>query len=337
MLGTLRRLAVAMIASLAASDVMPQSPAPFVGLVRDAQAATPIIGAHVNVRSETVEQSTRTDERGEFGFASLPLGTYTLTVRQIGYSPEVRTIEVTGKTEAVAIALKRVTLLDTVRVRAFRQGIFGVVGRSHDLHPVSHATVQIIGASGRKVTADSSGRFFLSIQTPGAYFLRATADSYEASSVSVTVPKDGSVDVVLLLDTGTTSSSRLEWAVADFRERIVRRGLGAVLITRAELLRDGNTDLLTAIQRSPSFGKKGLRFGSQACVLADGRPLVGTSVASFKADDVEAVEVYGLGADGSRTLSRTWPRGGVCGETGVGGRIRSRPDAVFWVSIWLKK
>lgn len=334
-LGTLRCLGGVIIASLGASQAMAQSQPMMMGVVRDAQSARPLIGAHVSLRSQTSERSTRTDELGQFAFASLPVATYALTVRLIGYVPEVRTIEVSGGTESLAVALTRVTALDTVRVRAFRQGIYGVVGRSRDLQPLARATVQVIGASGRRVTADSSGRFFLPLQTPGAYFVRATAPSYEGTSVSVTIPRDESVNVVLLLDTATSSSHRLEYAFADFRERIIRRRPGSALITRSELLRNGNTDLLTAITRSPSFAKKGLRFGRFACVFADGRALVGTSVQSFDAEGVEAVEVYGIGQDASGTLK--WPRAAPCGETGLVTPGRPRSDVVARVSIWLKR
>jgi len=319
-----------------ASQSAAQQQATLTGVVSDAVSARPLIGAIVALRAPSGARSTRTDETGAFVFARVPRGTYSLSVQRLGYEPVLRTIEVAFENEPLLISLTRITVLDTLRVRAARQAIYGAVGTARDLKPLAHATVQVIGASGvGKITVDSSGHFFVPIRTPGAYLIRASASAYEANTVSVTVPPNDGVEVALLLDTATATSNRLEIAFADFQERVNRRRLFAAIIPRKELLRNGDTDMLTAIRSSPSFIAKNLRFSQTACVFVDGRARVGVSLQYLDPQAVEVVEVYSRSGEASGTLERSWPPGQPCGDTGMT-RVASGSDIVVWVSFWLK-
>jgi hypothetical protein len=305
------------------------------GIVRDTTSTRPLIGAVVTLRGDNAQRTTRTDERGEFAIYRVPFGTYTVTVQRLGYEPAQRAITVVTDLEPLAFALSRVTQLDTVRVRAARQAIYGFVGTfAH--HPIAGSAVQLYGASFAKTRTDSNGRFFLELKTPGVYLVRARASGYSASAVSVTLPPNDGVEVALVLDSASGSANRLEHAFADFNDRMIRvRPTSSALIGRKELTSQGNSEMLFAIKSSPSFARKVFRFTDTACLFVDGLPRPGESLSSVEPEDVEVVEVYTARGDASGTLMRAWPAGQPCGPTGSTW-VAPGTDIVKYVSIWLK-
>ena len=317
--------------------VAAQEPGTVRGIVRDAATERPLIGAIVTLRPQQgAARSTRTDDGGAFAFARVPAGTYSLGVQRLGYEPSLRTLDIAGDTEALIIGLSRMTQLDTVRVRAARQAIYGAVARAADMQPITDAYVQLLGTSAtNRIKVDSTGQFFIPVRSPGPYVVRATAKHYSANTVSVTVPSNDGAEVAMLLDTATASNNRLEMAFSDFRDRMLRAGSYAAVVPRTEVTRNAEADLLTALQLSPSFVVKNLRFGDTACVFVDGRARVGMSLKAVDPADVEAVEVYSAKGERSGTLSRQWPANMPCGDTGIG-RTAPGSDVVRWVAIWLK-
>lgn len=309
------------------------------GIVRDTLTARPLIGAIVHLRAPSGARSTRTDETGEFVFVRVPRGTYSLAVQRLGYAPLLRPIDVAPEnSEPLLLSLTRTIELDTVRVRAAPQALYGAVGRTKDLMPIAHANIQVIGPSASgKVEVDSTGHFFVAIRTPGPYVVRASASAYEAMTVSVTVAPNDGVEVSLLLDSTTAAAShRLEQAFVHFQDRMNRRRLFAAMITRAELLKTDTDDMLTALRSSPSFAARSLRFGETACVFVDGRARVGVSLRGFKPEWMEAVELYSRSGEPTGTLQLAWPAGQPCGATGLP-RVTPGPDVVTWVAFWLKR
>ncbi|MGH7617146.1 MAG: carboxypeptidase regulatory-like domain-containing protein [Gemmatimonadaceae bacterium] len=305
------------------------------GIVRDATSSAPLVGAIVSLGPATDERTARTDANGSFSFSKVPAGTYALLVRRLGYEPSRTSVDVPA-TRPVDVGLERVVSLDTVRVRAAGQGIYGAVGTSRDLRPL-HASIQILGASSGRLSSDSTGHFFAAVKTPGPYLVRATADGYVAQTVSVTVQANEGVEVALLLDSATGPVAHgLEMAYADFNSRLLQRGLESALVPRTDLTRYGaEGTLVSSLISSPSFARRGLRFGTTACVFVDGRPMPGFSLNTYAPAEIEMVEIYGMKADYSLTLARRWPRAGICGDTGrpptAGGN-----EVVRWVVIWLK-
>lgn len=73
-------------------------------------------------------REVRSDERGRFTLAAMPLGSHTLELRAIGYEPLRRLVDLhPDEVTATALNLARVTSLDTVRIRAWalrNQGAF---------------------------------------------------------------------------------------------------------------------------------------------------------------------------------------------------------------------
>jgi hypothetical protein len=308
------------------------------GVVIDAGTSRPIIGAIVTLVAQPSPQTTRTDGTGSFSFFKIASGEFRLTVRQLGYEPADQTVRV-DSTKRVTISMNRLTTLDTVRVGASAQAIYGVVAMAHDLRPLSNATVQVFGTSVGQVTTDSGGRFFYSVRTPGAYFVRAKGPRGGSQTVSVTVPQHEGIEVALLLDSvPPRGAGMLEMAFSDFRSRVLRRGIGSVIVPRQELLRNGNVNLMTALATSPSFAASGLRFSDAACVFVDGIARSSASVNLIDAAEIETVEVYSAEAERSGTLAMNWPRAALCPNTGMprsGGGIASK-GIVKWVVIWLK-
>ena len=305
------------------------------GVVHDATSSVPLVGAIVTLGRGADERTTRTDANGAFSFVKVVRGTYPLVVRRLGYEPSRADVEV-PPAEPIVVALRRVVSLDTVRVQAATQGIYGAVGTSRDLRPLN-ASVQILGTSVSRLRTDSTGHFFAPVKTPGPYLVRASADGYTAQTVSVTVRSNDGVEVALLLDSATGPADHsLEMAYADFADRMVQRGLASALVPRTDLTRFGDEGrLASSIVSARSFGTKGLRFGVTACVFVDGRPVPGASLNAYGPAEVEMVEVYGSSADRSLTLEHRWPRSAPCGDTGMPSATPGR-DVVRWVVIWLK-
>jgi hypothetical protein len=332
---SVRRLCFALMAAAVFSARAKAQQVSVTGVVRDATSSAPLVGAIVTLGRAADEQATRTDASGAFAFAKIARGTYPLVVRRLGYEPSRSDLEVPAS-QPIAVVLRRVVALDTVRVQSADQGIYGAVGTSRDLRPLA-ATVQVIGAAVSRLRTDSTGHFFAPVKTPGPYLVRATADGFTAQTVSVTVRSSDGVEVALLLDSATgPADHRLEMAFGEFADRMLQRGLASALVPRTDLTRFGDEGtLVSSIVSSRSFGVKGLHFGRSACVFVDGRPMVGVSLSAYGPEEVEMVEVYGTDADRTRTLEQRWPRNAPCGDTGVPSASPGR-DVVRWVVIWLK-
>ena len=83
-------------------------------------AGQPVVGARVDVIG--TPGATLTRENGEFSISGLPSGTQSVVVRQIGFAPEERPVELSTRAPArIEIAMSRpATVLNTVVVRADR-------------------------------------------------------------------------------------------------------------------------------------------------------------------------------------------------------------------------
>ena len=87
------------------------------GTIRSA-AGTPIPRARVSVWGTGLEATT--DARGEFRLGTLPMGTYTMEVRALGFEMLRRPVDILPSDAATVVALAPLSRLDTVRVTAAR-------------------------------------------------------------------------------------------------------------------------------------------------------------------------------------------------------------------------
>ena len=94
-----------------------RGPASIRGTIRSARGEA-IPGARVSIWGTGLE--TTTDARGEFRLASLPLGTYTLEARAIGFEVVRRPIDIMPSDAETVVALAPIVRMDTMRVTATR-------------------------------------------------------------------------------------------------------------------------------------------------------------------------------------------------------------------------
>ena len=310
---------------------------PLTGVVLDAATQSPIQGAVVTLGSAENAPVARTADNGTFVFARVDTGTYQLFVRRLGFEPARAVVQARDGARPVSIALRRIASLDTVQVRAARQGIFGIVAAwGEDMLPLPNATVQVLGGSLRQIVVDSTAHFFIPVQSAGTYVVRARAEGYAPRTLSLTLRAGEGKEIALLLDSASgQSTAALEHAYDEFRIRLARRGLASTLVPRTELGTEPRARLVDVIRSSPSFARKTLRFGDTVCLFINGRPRPGWSLNAMDPTAVEFVEVYAFGADASLTLQEQWPKGGECGVTGMPRAGRGR-DVVQWVALWTR-
>ncbi len=331
---------MALVAVLVASATVAAQDPHVAGVIRDSSTGEPLGGALIDVRSTSFQRAARSNQRGEFRVNDVPPGDYRVSVRRIGYRELQRPLRTTNRDTSMVFALTGVVReLDTVRVRSSVTGIHGVVGTAHGLRPIPGATVQVLGVN-RPTKTDSSGKFFIELQKPGTYLVRVARAGYAHQLLSIDVPRERSVETATLLDT-TDTRARMgtETLWNEFDRRLIWRGPKSALVGLAELDSLDEYALSDALNRSSSAFRRGMRVGSATCVFVNGVPRPGWWVDAFRTERVEAVELYGPGADGTGTLRQAWPPRTPCGlpqggANGVGGLPAG--TAAFAV-IWLKQ
>ncbi len=278
---------------------------------------------------------TRADSGGRFRFTRVSRGQHTLLVLSLGFQPDERTIDVPAEGLDVTVVMRQLVVrLDTIPVRASRTGIFGKVIQHPGLQPLGGAAVDVIGA---RVTARTgpSGDFNFPTVPAGAYVVRTKRNGYVSRMLSVVVPRDGGIELAVALDSGKSRDKALEMPLREFDERM-QWGVKsrAAVIPRQELAGHLKAGLATALRYSPAFMLSGLVIDDAiTCVYVDGLPRPLTVLDDFTAEEVEAVEVYGLRADFTNTLAKRWPRGGVCGNGGRPQHAVSRGSSGYNVGL----
>lgn len=306
------------------------------GVVRDARG--PLPRALVRLDTDQGNDSARvTDEAGRFRFDGVSRGPHTLSVIRLGYRP--RSIAVVLGDAGLETTIELVPLpptLDTLHVVASQASIVGTVFSAADKRPVSRARVSL-QVSRVKVETDTAGRFALSRVSEGAYVLYVEAPGFLPYMLSVMAPREGAVEVAVAMRTPAMDRNKgLAGLLTEFNVRTrTASGMNSALIPRQELMANENELLSFAIQISPSFLKKGLRM-SVECLFIDGEPQQASLLDDIKVSQVEAVEVYGPGADWSQSLARRWgarPSCGLRSTNGLASGVRRAP-ARRWCRRW---
>jgi hypothetical protein len=279
------------------------------GVVRDEQGR-PLEYAQVVLDPTGVARTIRAGAGGRFRIIDVARGPHELRVSWLGYEPYERTLVVEQSITNLSIVLHRLTVaLDEVTVTATRTGVWGTVISADTFEPVEGAVVDVLGDRRWDTTA-ADGRFALPSARSGPVMVRAWRPGYQRTARTVMLPRDGGVEVDLVIDTTSrkeSNSAQLMWRDAELRHRW--RGAGSVVITREELLRGGG-DFVTAVLRSPSAIAAGFR-GPTGCVTinySDGRPsrrLFPFEIHALPLEQIEAVELFHARADWSRTTCAT--------------------------------
>ncbi len=335
-IGTAMLLALAPLAALATA----QTPGRVVrGTIRDSASAQPLSGAVVELVGASVRNSVRSDQQGAFQFSRLPAGRYQLTVREIGFSETSREVDLSERDATISISMTPTSQrLDTVRVRANVTAVYGVVGTTVGLRPVSDATVQVIGSQ-QKATTDSAGRFFVALKKGGSYFVRVRHDGFADQFMPVDVPNDRAVETFILLDSGTVATGA-DGLWDEFDERLRWEGQHGAVVPGEQIAEWGGS-ASDAIRGSQAFVRKGLQLTSNVCLFVNGVPKPGWPLDAIPPEQIATVELYTATGDETNTLYERWPRGAQCGSSaGTASSPTSpfdRKSIVRYAVVWLKK
>jgi hypothetical protein len=344
--------------SLAVIAVEAQGPTSSVsGVVRDA-LGNPIRDAVVVIDPDSNSRRTRTSADGRFRIDSVPNGERELLVGRIGFRPNRSTIEVPASAELIIVMETVPVVLDTVAVRVARTGIHGVVttrGISllpHEPRPLRGATVEVLDRPYRTTTG-RDGSFRIDAIGEGSYSLLVRLDRYQSRIVPVLVPETGGLDVNVVLDSTIADWQRREdYQLRDISRRLREATNPSAFVSAAELVGPEQMTLKDALRVAPSTMSRGLVVKDDVtCVYIDGQPRPGMTAADILAEDVHAVEVYGLFARGNTmappvpwlmgTFCGTGTRQGPNGKPGLAPGVRpSRIEADNFarvIVVWLKR
>jgi hypothetical protein len=225
-------------------------------------------------------------------------------------------------------------LLDTIAIRVSRTGIHGIVSTRgisllpHDPRPLRGAIVEVLNTPFRTTTG-ADGRFSLGEIGEGAYSLLVRIDRYQSRIVSAYVPPAGGLDLNVVLD-----STIADWQRRDDMEmreisRRLREALNpSAFVSAAELTGPANMTLKDALREAPSALSRGLLVKDDVtCVYLNGIPQPGMTAADILAEDVHAVEVYGIDArGGTQRPVKPWQVGTFCGTGTRQGPLWRSPD-----------
>ena len=305
----------------------------------------PVAGLEVRLDGTTL--MVRTDTRGSFAFVGAPSGTLDIVVRGIGYLPARKSIRVPETSIGVHVTiLPAPTILDTVAVREKINVLSGIVVDEND-RPVPGATIEVITGDRRKFTSGDDGWFIITSVREGTVVFRTTKEGYYLTNTAVRMHEWRGIVVHIetlepkLSDTrraeasGASNNSAVAWRDASLRMSM--KGSRAVVISEEELAPFTGMVLGEAIKRTKSGGPLtiDLQTASNAvCVLLDGRRAVGsTTLDSWRAGEVEMVELYPPGSESSNSVIR-YLRGVGCRSVSTSRtRMRSGP---FYAVLWMK-
>lgn len=339
-----------------------QTPGVLSGLVRDADGRLLESVLVALDPSTTNQRLTRTDAEGRFRFSEVSAGSHEVAVAWIGFRTDVRTVAVPAEGLHLEIVLRQnVTALDTLRVRVGPTGILGTVIAHETFQPLAGAEVQVIGASSPARTG-ADGRFAFGQVPHGSHVVYVTLRGYQGRMLSVVVPRDSAVELALVLDPiAGDSEKRFSQLLTEFdRRRRWMTGNHAAVVSRHELAGRDGMSLFDALRYSPTFMLKGLRLDEDACMYVDGQFKSAMSAKDITVGEIEAVEVYGTGADYTNTVTerhkqrpRRMPPGGICGGTPAAslssavpldqsvmnfrGGPRGDPSRVEAIVVWRKR
>jgi hypothetical protein len=260
-----------------------------------------------------VARRTRSGPDGAFRFIDVPVGLHELQTFRIGFRPDLRAFAVSDTSARLTIALERISVLDTVAVTARRTGVYGTVLANGSFAPIADVSIRLIGGAKLLTSTDSLGQFAIAGAKPGNYMAEVTGTGYVTRTLSFAIPVDSSLELGIILDEGVArDAKRLAGPMQDMEERTRARGQNSALVPGQELAPHAREGLGDALRYARSYLLKGLVLDDGiACVWVNGQPAPGVTANAIDAGDVEAVEVYGLRADLTRTLQ--WPRGVPCG------------------------
>jgi hypothetical protein len=261
----------------------PPGPRVIVGVVIDT-AGYRVDSAEVLIRS--VERRAMTNAEGMFRFDDLKPGMYDLTVRKIGFFPQVRRIRLAENGGVAHFeVVRRVFALPPAVTVATQLGLSGVVGDTA-YNIVSGAVISTI-ASDHRTVSDSTGAFYLDLK-PGRYIVRVERAGFAPQLASVTLPSDSGRKIVVWMTPSTTfSQARAAWAFDAMQDRILRMNpVWSKILTREDILHAGFDNI-----KQLATMATGQRMEDECLATIDGGP-ARVPIWSLDPNDVEMMEAY---------------------------------------------
>jgi len=310
------------VAMMLAHAVAAQTPTGVVsGTVRD-ELGRPVREALVVLDAETTPMRMRTSVEGRFRIERVPVGGHELQVVRIGFRPHRSRISVSESELIVDVVLEHAPMqLDTIAVRVSRTGIHGIVVTRgiellpHEPRPLRGAIIEVLDTPYRTTTT-TDGRFSLGEIGEGAYSLLVRIDRYRSRIVSAYVPAEGGLDVNIVMDSTISDWQRREdMELREISRRLREANNPSAFVSAAELVGPEGLTLKDALREAPSTLSRGLVTKDDVtCVYVDGDPRPGMTVGDFLAEDVHAVEVYGIDGNGeTQSPIKPWLLGTFCG------------------------
>jgi hypothetical protein len=327
---------------VAASALVAQAPEPNVTGVVKSVGGLPIAG--MEVRIEGTQHSTRTDTRGGFAFTGVSNGAQEVVTRGIGYLPARLSIRVPEKGLGLEMtALPAPPVLDTVKVREKLHVLSGVVVDDRN-QPLPGASIEVITGDRKSLTTGDDGWFTLTAVKEGVLVFRTKKEGFFMTNTTVRMndwrgivvhmePLPSKMSETAAADaSGTSNNSAAAWH--DTGMRLSMRGSRAVILSEDELAPFADMPLANAISMTKAGAMLSIeleRMKGMICVLIDGRRPVGsTSLESWRAGEVEMVELYPPGTESSNT-ARRYLRNAGCQARVEAGRTKGPFYAVLWM------
>ncbi|GAB4322369.1 MAG: hypothetical protein Kow0074_13860 [Candidatus Zixiibacteriota bacterium] len=165
------------------------------GTVRD-DAQSPISGATVTL-SGPVNRQTTTDTQGQFEFADVPAGGYTLGASAPGYTSDSRGITAVA---GVPLTGEDFTLSKLV------YSISGTVTDSVTGDAIAFATIDLSGPDSQSTATNRSGQYSFGDLPAGQYTITVTADTYIGKSRNVTISTSSLTEDFVLAPVSVTTT-----------------------------------------------------------------------------------------------------------------------------------
>jgi len=261
----------------------PAGPNTLVGIVTDT-AGIPL--QDVDVLIVVLQRSTRTRADGSFRFDSIPVGSYDVRPRRIGFIGATPTVKVASNGGTVLIKLIRFgQALPSVVTVAALGGLSGVIGDTV-FRALPNVLVTAIGAA-QTTKSDSAGAFFMPLK-PGRYLIRLDLNGYERQTVGVTLPDSAGRRIAAWLAPRKGPANHLEANLLfELGQRVVRVSpASSKFLTREDLEQQGVVDLQALALR---WGNGRL---TGECTVALGGTTVSVPISQLTTPDIEFVELY---------------------------------------------
>jgi hypothetical protein len=264
--------------------------------------------------------------------------------RGVGYLPSRLSVRVPERGLGLELTvLPAPPVLDTVKVREKLHVLSGVVVDDRN-QPVPGAAIEVITGDRKTLTTGDDGWFTLTSVKEGVLVFRTKKEGFFMTNTTVRMndwrgivvhmePLPSKMGETAAADaSGTSNNAAAAWH--DTAMRLSMRGSRAVILSEEELAPFADLPLAQAISQTKAGGLLAIeleRMKGMICVVLDGRRPVGsTSLESWRAGEVEMVELYPPGTESSNT-ARRYLRNAGCQARVEAGRTKGPFYAVLWM------